>query len=46
MPRNLLIWDFDGVLADSEHLWVKNWADTLKKLYAIELTPQQQKQFL
>ena len=30
MPKNLLIWDFDGVLADSEHLWVQNWTDTLR----------------
>lgn len=46
MQQNLIIWDFDGVLADSEHLWVKNWADTLQKLYNFTLTPAQQKQYL
>lgn len=46
MPKNLLIWDFDGVLADSEHLWVQNWADTLRKLYNFCLSAAQQKQYL
>lgn len=46
MPDKLIIWDFDGVLADSEHLWVENWTDTLQKLYNFRLTPAQQKQYL
>lgn len=46
MQKNLIIWDFDGVLADSEHLWVQNWADTLHKLYNFTLTPEMQKQYL
>ena len=46
MTKNLIIWDFDGVLADSEHLWVQNWVDTLKKLYNFTLTPEQQKALL
>ena len=46
MQKNLIIWDFDGVLADSEHLWVQNWADTLQKLYNFTLTPEMQKQYL
>lgn len=46
MTKNLIIWDFDGVLADSEHLWVQNWVDTLKKLYNFTLTPEQQKRYL
>ena len=46
MHKNLLIWDFDGVLADSEHLWVQNWTDTLQKLYGLKLSPAQQKQYL
>lgn len=46
MQKNLIIWDFDGVLADSEHLWVQNWADTLQKLYNFRLTPEMQKQYL
>ena len=46
MQKNLIIWDFDGVLADSEHLWVQNWVDTLHKLYNFVLTPAMQKQYL
>lgn len=29
--KKLIIWDFDGVIADSEKLWVSVWVETLKK---------------
>ena len=29
--NKLIIWDFDGVIADSEKLWVSVWLETLKK---------------
>lgn len=36
--KKLIIWDFDGVIADSEKLWVAVWAETLKKEKNISLT--------
>ena len=27
--KKLLIWDFDGVIADSEKLWVRAWDEVL-----------------
>ncbi len=27
----LVIWDFDGVISDTEHLWIKNWQILLNK---------------
>ena len=41
MAKKLLIWDFDGVIADSEKLWVKVWRDTLQKLKNITLDNEQ-----
>ena len=29
--KKLIIWDFDGVIADSEKLWVSVWIETLEK---------------
>ncbi|MBQ7633085.1 MAG: HAD family phosphatase [Alphaproteobacteria bacterium] len=29
--KKLLIWDFDGVIADSEKLWVAVWVETLQQ---------------
>ena len=29
--KKLIIWDFDGVIADSEKLWIAVWFETLKK---------------
>ena len=29
--NKLIIWDFDGVIADSEKLWVSVWLETLEK---------------
>lgn len=37
MNKKLLIWDFDGVIADSEKLWVKVWRDNLQKMKNIVL---------
>lgn len=36
--KKLIIWDFDGVIADSEKLWVSVWLETLKKEKNIELS--------
>lgn len=35
--KQLIIWDFDGVIADSEKLWVQVWIDILKKEKNISL---------
>ena len=45
-PNILLIWDFDGVIADCEHLWVENWTDIIDKKYGIKLSPAQQQYYL
>lgn len=29
--KKLIIWDFDGVIADSERLWVQAWREVLKE---------------
>ncbi len=31
----LIIWDFDGVIADTEHLWIKNWQVLLDKHFQL-----------
>jgi len=31
----LIIWDFDGVIADTEHLWIKNWQILLDKYFKL-----------
>lgn len=36
--KNLIIWDFDGVIADSEKLWVSVWLETLEKEKGITLS--------
>lgn len=33
MNNQLIIWDFDGVIADTEHLWIKNWQVLLEQKY-------------
>ena len=33
MIKNLVIWDFDGVIADSEIIWIKNRQEELNKRY-------------
>ncbi len=37
----LIIWDFDGVIADSEKLWVSVWLETLKQEKNITLTDEE-----
>lgn len=39
--KSLIIWDFDGVIADSEKLWVKIWCDILKEEKDITLTSKE-----
>jgi len=39
--KKLIIWDFDGVIADSEKLWVSVWVETLKKEKNISLTDEE-----
>ena len=44
--KKLLIWDFDGVIADSEYLHVRVWDEILKSEKQIELNPaEKQKLF-
>lgn len=45
-PNKLIIWDFDGVLADSEHLWVQNWLDTLHRLKQLDLDEAQTEYYI
>ena len=33
MITNLIIWDFDGVIADSEKIWIRNRQEELNKRY-------------
>ncbi len=44
--KPLIIWDFDGVLSDSEKLWAQVWRDLLKKEKNIVLTPEQELKWL
>lgn len=44
--QKLIIWDFDGVIADSEKLWVQVWRDTLKKEKNITLSPEEELKLL
>lgn len=39
--KKLIIWDFDGVIADSEKLWVKVWRDLLQQYKNLILTEEQ-----
>ncbi|MBQ9235210.1 MAG: HAD hydrolase-like protein [Alphaproteobacteria bacterium] len=36
--NKLIIWDFDGVIADSEKLWVSVWLETWQKEKNISLS--------
>lgn len=33
MKKKLVIWDFDGVMADSEKIWIKNRQEAVNKLF-------------
>ncbi len=39
--KKLIIWDFDGVIADSEKLWVSVWLETLKEEKNLYLTEEE-----
>lgn len=39
--KKLIIWDFDGVIADSEKLWVSVWLETLEKEKNIKLSEEE-----
>ena len=32
----LVIWDFDGVISDTEHIWIRNWKNLLNKRLNID----------
>ena len=36
MVKKLIIWDFDGVIADTEKLWLKNRQILMKKLLNVD----------
>ena len=40
--NKLIIWDFDGVIADSEKLWVAVWVETLEKERNLYLNKEEQ----
>jgi len=44
--KKLLIWDFDGVISDSEYLWVKAWDEVLKSEKQIKLKPSEKHDLL
>ena len=39
--KKLIIWDFDGVIADSEKLWVSVWVETLEKEKNLQLSDEE-----
>lgn len=39
--KKLIIWDFDGVIADSEKLWVSVWLETLEKEKNLQLSDEE-----
>jgi len=44
--KKLLIWDFDGVIADSEKLWVQAWDEVLKSEKQIKLSTKEKHDLL
>ena len=44
--KKLIIWDFDGVIADSEKLWVRVWDEILIKEKNIKLTDVEKQNLL
>lgn len=44
--KPLIIWDFDGVIADSEKLWTKVWCDILKEEKGIVLSSEEKQTLL
>ena len=37
----LIIWDFDGVICDSDDIWAENWRKLLKSEKDIEISEQE-----
>lgn len=37
----LIIWDFDGVICDSDDIWAENWCKLLKSEKDIEISEQE-----
>ena len=35
IKTKLIIWDYDGVLSDSEKLWIKIWQDLINEKFAL-----------
>lgn len=35
ISKKLIIWDFDGVISDTEHLWIKNWQILVNKYFGL-----------
>ena len=44
--KKLLIWDFDGVIADSEKLWVRAWDEILQSEKQINLSDKEKHNLL
>ncbi len=44
--KKLLIWDFDGVIADSEYLWVQAWDEVLKSEKQVNLSTKEKHDLL
>ena len=44
--QKLIIWDFDGVISDTEHLWIRNWHTLLKKRLNIDWNFEEANNFL
>lgn len=44
--KKLIIWDFDGVIADSEKLWVSVWVEKLQKEKGITLSAAEKESLL
>lgn len=44
--KRLIIWDFDGVIANSEKIWVSVWTDILQKEKNISLSPDEKTDLL
>ena len=42
----LIIWDFDGVICDSDDIWAENWCKLLKSEKDIEISEQEKRELL
>ena len=42
----LIIWDFDGVICDSDDIWAENWRKLLKSEKGIEISEQEKRELL